>query len=178
MCFRSNNFDVGPDPDISLADMYRWKVSAYAPCSSTCTTGEPVNTLTFINQCFMMTTRKKKKTKTLRLTADSPPARVAPKTLLLLPSEQLDSCSGHHKDLLVSDRCVFSFFVLLGIASSYALCIRYDGTEVDDRFCDSVTRPEPTHEFCTGKECPPRYPYSHFFTGCVERGLITFRKKP
>ncbi|XP_029687385.1 ADAMTS-like protein 2 isoform X2 [Takifugu rubripes] len=78
----SNNFDLGLETDVSLADMYRWKVSAYAPCSSTCTTG---------------------------------------------------------------------------IVTSYALCIRYDGTEVDDRFCDSVTRPEPTHEFCTGKECPPRW---------------------
>ncbi|XP_029931185.1 ADAMTS-like protein 2 isoform X2 [Myripristis murdjan] len=78
----SNDFDVGLDPDISLADMYRWKVSAYAPCSSTCTTG---------------------------------------------------------------------------ISASYALCVRYDGTEVDDSYCDSVTRPEPTHEFCTGKECPPRW---------------------
>ncbi|KAM9845018.1 ADAMTS-like protein 2 [Aulostomus maculatus] len=78
----SNDFDVGLVPDISLADMYRWKVSAYAPCSSTCTTG---------------------------------------------------------------------------ITTSYALCVRYDGTEVDDRYCDSLTRPEPTHEFCTGKECPPRW---------------------
>ncbi|XP_023146487.2 ADAMTS-like protein 2 isoform X2 [Amphiprion ocellaris] len=78
----SNDFDVGLDPDISLADMYRWKVSAYAPCSSTCTTG---------------------------------------------------------------------------ISTSYALCVRYDGTEVDDSYCDSLTRPEPTHEFCTGKECPPRW---------------------
>uniref|UniRef100_A0A8C4D836 Si:ch211-267e7.3 n=1 Tax=Dicentrarchus labrax TaxID=13489 RepID=A0A8C4D836_DICLA len=80
--FSSNDFDVGLDPDISLADMYRWKVSAYAPCSSTCTTG---------------------------------------------------------------------------ITTSYALCVRYDGTEVDDSYCDSLTRPEPTHEFCTGKECPPRW---------------------
>uniref|UniRef100_A0A8C9X3W8 Si:ch211-267e7.3 n=1 Tax=Sander lucioperca TaxID=283035 RepID=A0A8C9X3W8_SANLU len=78
----SNDFDVGLDPDVSLADMYRWKVSAYAPCSSTCTTG---------------------------------------------------------------------------ITTSYALCVRYDGTEVDDSYCDSLTRPEPTHEFCTGKECPPRW---------------------
>ncbi|KAM3865652.1 ADAMTS-like protein 2 [Diretmus argenteus] len=78
----SNDFDVGLEPDISLADMYRWKVSAYAPCSSTCTTG---------------------------------------------------------------------------ISASYALCVRYDGTEVDDSYCDSLTRPEPTHEFCTGKECPPRW---------------------
>lgn len=43
-----------------------------------------------------------------------------------------------------------------GITTSYALCVRYDGTEVDDSYCDSLTRPEPTHEFCTGKECPPR----------------------
>lgn len=46
--------------------------------------------------------------------------------------------------------------VLPGITTSYALCVRYDGTEVDDSYCDSLTRPEPTHEFCTGKECPPR----------------------
>ncbi|XP_008333008.1 ADAMTS-like protein 2 isoform X2 [Cynoglossus semilaevis] len=78
----SNDFDVGLDQDVSLADMYRWKVSAYAPCSSTCTTG---------------------------------------------------------------------------ITTSYALCVRYDGSEVDDSYCDSLTRPEPTHEFCTGKECPPRW---------------------
>lgn len=37
----SNEFEVSPvgQDDISLADMYRWKVSAYAPCSSTCTSG-------------------------------------------------------------------------------------------------------------------------------------------
>lgn len=43
-----------------------------------------------------------------------------------------------------------------GISTTYALCIRYDGTEVDDRYCDSLTRPEPTHELCAGKECPAR----------------------
>lgn len=43
VCLHSNDFDVGLDPDISLADMYRWKVSAYAPCSSTCTTGKHMN---------------------------------------------------------------------------------------------------------------------------------------
>uniref|UniRef100_A0A6Q2Y108 PLAC domain-containing protein n=1 Tax=Esox lucius TaxID=8010 RepID=A0A6Q2Y108_ESOLU len=73
--------------DISLADMYRWKLSANAPCSSTCTTG---------------------------------------------------------------------------ISTSYALCVRYDGSEVDDTYCDAVTRPEPTHEFCTGKECPPRWETSRW----------------
>uniref|UniRef100_A0A8C7JMY9 Si:ch211-267e7.3 n=1 Tax=Oncorhynchus kisutch TaxID=8019 RepID=A0A8C7JMY9_ONCKI len=84
----SNEFEVGLlDRDISLADMYRWKVSAYAPCSSTCTTG---------------------------------------------------------------------------ISTSYALCVRYDGSEVDETYCDAVTRPEPTHEFCTGKECPPRWETSRW----------------
>ncbi|MFT7808279.1 ADAMTS-like protein 2 isoform X2 [Arapaima gigas] len=84
----SNEFEVGSvDHDISLADMYRWKVSAYAPCSSTCTTG---------------------------------------------------------------------------ISTSYALCVRYDGFEVDESYCDTLTRPEPTHEFCTGKECPPRWETSRW----------------
>ncbi|NXB34468.1 ATL2 protein, partial [Eulacestoma nigropectus] len=79
----SNEFDVSPvgHDDISLADMYRWKVSAYAPCSSTCTSG---------------------------------------------------------------------------ISTSYAMCVRYDGVEVDESHCDALTRPEPTHEFCTGRDCQPR----------------------
>ncbi|KAM6948265.1 ADAMTS-like protein 2 [Aplochiton taeniatus] len=86
----SNDFEVvSMETDVSVADMYRWKVSAYAPCSATCTTG---------------------------------------------------------------------------ISSSYALCVRYDGAEVDETFCDSVTRPEPTHEFCTGKECPPRWETSRWST--------------
>uniref|UniRef100_A0A8C9R5Z7 Si:ch211-267e7.3 n=1 Tax=Scleropages formosus TaxID=113540 RepID=A0A8C9R5Z7_SCLFO len=87
-CASSNEFEVGSlDHDISLADMYRWKVSAYAPCSSTCTTG---------------------------------------------------------------------------ISISYALCVRFDGSEVDESHCDALTRPEPTHEFCTGKECPPRWETSRW----------------
>ncbi|XP_066453519.1 ADAMTS-like protein 2 [Eleutherodactylus coqui] len=68
--------------DISRADMYRWKVSAYSPCSSTCSSG---------------------------------------------------------------------------LSSAYALCIRYDGREVDESHCDPLTRPEPTQEFCTGRECMPRW---------------------
>ncbi|XP_024124771.1 ADAMTS-like protein 2 isoform X2 [Oryzias melastigma] len=78
----SNDFDASLEHRVTPADMYRWKVSAYAPCSSTCTTG---------------------------------------------------------------------------LSSTYALCVRYDGAEVDDTYCDSLTRPEPTHEFCSGKECPPRW---------------------
>ncbi|XP_015210526.2 ADAMTS-like protein 2 isoform X1 [Lepisosteus oculatus] len=84
----SNEFEVeSVDHDISLADMYRWKVSAHAPCSSTCTTG---------------------------------------------------------------------------ISTSYAMCVRYDGVEVDENYCDALARPEPTHEFCTGKECPPRWETSRW----------------
>uniref|UniRef100_A0A8V5GEZ3 Uncharacterized protein n=1 Tax=Melopsittacus undulatus TaxID=13146 RepID=A0A8V5GEZ3_MELUD len=85
----SNEFDVSPvsHDDISLADMYRWKVSAYAPCSSTCTSG---------------------------------------------------------------------------ISTSYAICVRYDGVEVDETYCDALTRPEPTHEFCTGRDCQPRWETSRW----------------
>uniref|UniRef100_K7FVP4 ADAMTS-like protein 2 n=1 Tax=Pelodiscus sinensis TaxID=13735 RepID=K7FVP4_PELSI len=85
----SNEFEVSPlgHEDISLADMYRWKVSAYAPCSSTCTAG---------------------------------------------------------------------------ISTSYAMCVRYDGVEVEEAHCDALTRPEPTHEFCTGRECQPRWETSRW----------------
>ncbi|NXN10858.1 ATL2 protein, partial [Indicator maculatus] len=88
--FHSNEFDVSPvgHDDISLADMYRWKVSAYAPCSSTCTSA--------------------------------------------------------------------------GISTSYAMCVRYDGVEVDETYCDALTRPEPTHEFCTGRDCQPRWETSRW----------------
>ncbi|XP_071983840.1 ADAMTS-like protein 2 isoform X2 [Engystomops pustulosus] len=74
--------DLISSHDISRADMYRWKVSAYSPCSSTCSSG---------------------------------------------------------------------------LSSAYALCIRYDGREVDESHCDPLTRPEPTQEFCTGRECMPRW---------------------
>lgn len=47
--------------------------------------------------------------------------------------------------------------VSIGISASYALCVKYDGSEVDESYCDALTRPEPTHEFCTGKECLPRF---------------------
>ncbi|XP_053549090.1 ADAMTS-like protein 2 [Bombina bombina] len=77
-----SNSDSVAGQDISRDDMYRWKVSSYSPCSSTCS---------------------------------------------------------------------------LGISSTYALCIRYDGREVDESYCDPMTRPEPTHEFCSGRECTPRW---------------------
>ncbi|XP_029467820.1 ADAMTS-like protein 2 [Rhinatrema bivittatum] len=44
-----------------------------------------------------------------------------------------------------------------GVMSTYAMCVRYDGAEVEDSYCDALTRPEPVHEFCTGRECQPRW---------------------
>lgn len=44
-----------------------------------------------------------------------------------------------------------------GVMSTYAMCVRYDGIEVDDSYCDALTRPEPVQEFCVGRECQPRY---------------------
>lgn len=47
--------------------------------------------------------------------------------------------------------------VCSGVMSTYAMCVRYDGIEVDDSYCDALTRPEPVQEFCVGRECQPRY---------------------
>ncbi|XP_074078259.1 ADAMTS-like protein 2 isoform X2 [Macrotis lagotis] len=86
----SNDFNVSPPghDDISRADMYRWKVSAQAPCSSTCSS--------------------------------------------------------------------------VGISASYAMCVRYDGVEVDEAYCDAVTRPEPAYELCMGRDCQPRWETSRW----------------
>lgn len=56
-----------------------------------------------------------------------------------------------------SERLVALVFLNAGVMSTYAMCIRYDGTEVEDPFCDAATRPEPIHEFCAGRECQPRF---------------------
>lgn len=53
--------------------------------------------------------------------------------------------------------CVCVFSLSPGVMSTYAMCVRYDGIEVDDTYCDAMTRPEPIHEFCAGRECQPRY---------------------
>ncbi|XP_044782447.1 ADAMTS-like protein 2 isoform X2 [Bubalus bubalis] len=44
-----------------------------------------------------------------------------------------------------------------GVLSTYAMCVRYDGIEVDDSYCDALTRPEPVQDFCAGRECQPRW---------------------
>lgn len=65
--------------------------------------------------------------------------------------------------------CVCVFSLKPGVMSTYAMCVRYDGIEVDDTYCDAMTRPEPVHEFCAGRECQPRYrPAGRFLCrGCI-----------
>uniref|UniRef100_A0AAY4DYH8 PLAC domain-containing protein n=1 Tax=Denticeps clupeoides TaxID=299321 RepID=A0AAY4DYH8_9TELE len=45
----------------------------------------------------------------------------------------------------------------IGISKSFVMCVRYDGVEVEDSHCDALTRPEPVHDFCIGRECQPRW---------------------
>uniref|UniRef100_A0A672M2Y5 ADAMTS like 2 n=2 Tax=Sinocyclocheilus grahami TaxID=75366 RepID=A0A672M2Y5_SINGR len=45
----------------------------------------------------------------------------------------------------------------IGVSKSLAMCVRFDGIEVDDVYCDALTRPEPVHDFCIGRECQPRW---------------------
>ncbi|XP_068594661.1 ADAMTS-like protein 2 [Brachionichthys hirsutus] len=45
----------------------------------------------------------------------------------------------------------------IGVSKSFVTCIRYDGIEVHDMYCDALTRPEPVHHFCIGRECQPRW---------------------
>ncbi|XP_070820815.1 ADAMTS-like protein 2 [Chaetodon trifascialis] len=45
----------------------------------------------------------------------------------------------------------------IGVSKSFVTCIRYDGVEVHDMYCDALTRPEPVHDFCIGRECQPRW---------------------
>uniref|UniRef100_A0A8C5E1B7 PLAC domain-containing protein n=1 Tax=Gouania willdenowi TaxID=441366 RepID=A0A8C5E1B7_GOUWI len=45
----------------------------------------------------------------------------------------------------------------IGVSKSFVTCVRYDGMEVHDMYCDALTRPEPVHDFCIGRECQPRW---------------------
>ncbi|XP_024115928.1 ADAMTS-like protein 2 [Oryzias melastigma] len=45
----------------------------------------------------------------------------------------------------------------IGVSRSFVTCVRYDGIEVHDMYCDALTRPEPVHDFCIGRECQPRW---------------------
>lgn len=55
-----------------------------------------------------------------------------------------------------------------GVSKSFVSCVRYDGIEVHDMYCDALTRPEPVHDFCIGRECQPRYsPQAHWIGAIV-----------
>ena len=58
-----------------------------------------------------------------------------------------------------------------GVLSTYAMCVRYDGIEVDDSYCDALTRPEPVQDFCAGRECQPRCRHQAP-GGCVRRRVL------
>ncbi|XP_015230039.1 PREDICTED: ADAMTS-like protein 2 [Cyprinodon variegatus] len=45
----------------------------------------------------------------------------------------------------------------IGVSKSFVTCVRYDGVEVHDMYCDALTKPEPVHDFCIGRECQPRW---------------------
>ncbi|KAK3538971.1 hypothetical protein QTP86_023569 [Hemibagrus guttatus] len=60
----------------------------------------------------------------------------------------------------------------IGVTKSFAMCVRYDGVEVDDSYCDALTRPEPVHDFCIGRECQPRHCYFY----ARRDGTQTFQK--
>uniref|UniRef100_A0A8D3APW5 PLAC domain-containing protein n=1 Tax=Scophthalmus maximus TaxID=52904 RepID=A0A8D3APW5_SCOMX len=45
----------------------------------------------------------------------------------------------------------------IGVSRSFVSCVRYDGIEVHDMYCDALTRPEPVHDFCIGRDCQPRW---------------------
>lgn len=68
-------------------------------------------------------------------------------------------------------------FLNAGVMSTYAMCIRYDGTEVEDPFCDAATRPEPIHEFCAGRECQPRFAFLAAWGTKAQRQLGSFHSQ-
>lgn len=64
-----------------------------------------------------------------------------------------------------------------GVSKSFVTCIRYDGVEVHDMYCDAQTRPEPVHDFCIGRECQPRYsPAEKCFGGLAAARRLTLRR--
>lgn len=60
--------------------------------------------------------------------------------------------------LVYKMRCIKSVYSAYnpGVSRSFVTCVRYDGVEVHDMYCDALTRPEPVHDFCIGRECQPR----------------------
>ncbi|KAL7839703.1 hypothetical protein SRHO_G00263610 [Serrasalmus rhombeus] len=73
----------------------------------------------------------------------------------LLQKNKLSAADMYRWKLSSQEPC--SMTCSIGVAKSFAMCVRYDGVEVDDTYCDALTRPEPVHDFCIGRECQPRW---------------------
>ncbi|XP_066510787.1 LOW QUALITY PROTEIN: ADAMTS-like protein 2 [Hoplias malabaricus] len=73
----------------------------------------------------------------------------------LLQKNKLSAADMYRWKLSTQEPC--SMTCSIGVAKSFAMCVRYDGVEVDDTYCDALTRPEPVHDFCIGRECQPRW---------------------
>uniref|UniRef100_A0A673MG15 ADAMTS-like 2 n=1 Tax=Sinocyclocheilus rhinocerous TaxID=307959 RepID=A0A673MG15_9TELE len=73
----------------------------------------------------------------------------------LLQKNKLSTADLYRWKLSSQEPC--SVTCSIGVSKSLAMCVRYDGIEVDDVYCDALTRPEPVHDFCIGRECQPRW---------------------
>ncbi|NXX32152.1 ATL2 protein, partial [Nicator chloris] len=94
------------------------------------------------------------------VTMSSPPGNRTHKArnrLKLLRKGQGVSAADMYRWKLSSHEPCSSTCTTGRVMSTYAMCVRYDGIEVDDTYCDAMTRPEPIHEFCAGRECQPRW---------------------
>uniref|UniRef100_A0A8C4F1S5 ADAMTS-like 2 n=1 Tax=Dicentrarchus labrax TaxID=13489 RepID=A0A8C4F1S5_DICLA len=82
-------------------------------------------------------------------------------------SSRSNRTRNYHKNLKLSAADMYrwklssqepcSMTCSIGVSKSFVTCIRYDGVEVHDMYCDALTRPEPVHDFCIGRECQPRW---------------------
>uniref|UniRef100_A0A672J2H0 ADAMTS-like protein 2 n=1 Tax=Salarias fasciatus TaxID=181472 RepID=A0A672J2H0_SALFA len=85
----------------------------------------------------------------------------------LRPSSRSNRTRIHQKNLKLSAADMYrwklssqepcSMTCSIGVSKSFVSCVRYDGVEVHDMYCDALTRPEPVHNFCIGRECQPRW---------------------
>ncbi|XP_051981577.1 ADAMTS-like protein 2 [Xyrauchen texanus] len=73
----------------------------------------------------------------------------------LLQKNKMSAADMYRWKLSSQEPC--SMTCSIGVSKSFAMCVRYDGIEVDDVYCDALTRPEPVHDFCIGRECQPRW---------------------
>uniref|UniRef100_A0A3Q3E0N5 ADAMTS like 2 n=1 Tax=Hippocampus comes TaxID=109280 RepID=A0A3Q3E0N5_HIPCM len=89
----------------------------------------------------------------LVLTEDAPFHRGNPR--LYQKNLKLSPADMYRWKLSSQEPC--SMTCSIGISRSFVTCIRYDGAEVHDMYCDALTRPEPVHDFCIGRECQPRW---------------------